>query len=147
MTAGGRPLIDPLVGYSTHLILDLYGCAPQLLDDIDHVERTIGDAAADVRAPILGQVFHRFSPVGVTGVAVMAFSNISVHTWPQYGYAAVDIFSAGPIDGLHQAARLIIENLRCLDPRTREIVRGAAVEDRDGLGGGTGRSIASDPHL
>jgi S-adenosylmethionine decarboxylase len=79
-----------------HLIVDLHGA--QGLDDIDLIERTLRRCVDAARATLLHIHLHHFSPNGVSGVAVLAESHISIHTWPEAGYAALDIFMCGSAD-------------------------------------------------
>jgi S-adenosylmethionine decarboxylase len=76
-----------------HLIVDLRGAAR--LDDIDHIEATLRRCVAAARATLLHIHLHHFQPSGVSGVAVLAESHISIHTWPEAGYAALDVFMCG----------------------------------------------------
>ncbi|MCK5813523.1 MAG: adenosylmethionine decarboxylase [Cocleimonas sp.] len=77
-----------------HLIIDLWGC--QQLDHLSFIERTLCDAAKVAGATLLHIHLHHFTPNGgVSGVAVLAESHISIHTWPERGYAALDIFMCG----------------------------------------------------
>jgi S-adenosylmethionine decarboxylase len=79
-----------------HLIIDLYGAAR--LNDIDHIEDTLRKCVAAARATLLHIHLHHFQPSGVSGVAVLAESHISIHTWPEAGYAALDVFMCGKAD-------------------------------------------------
>jgi S-adenosylmethionine decarboxylase len=76
-----------------HLIVDLHGA--QGLDDIDLIEATLRRCVDAARATLLHIHLHHFSPNGVSGVAVLAESHISIHTWPDAGYAALDVFMCG----------------------------------------------------
>ncbi len=75
------------------LIVDLYGCAPELLDDPEFVQSAARAAVQAVGAEIVEECMHRFEPIGISYIAVITTSHFSIHTWPEYGYAAVDIFS------------------------------------------------------
>ncbi len=79
-----------------HLIIDLHGA--KRLDDIDHIEATLRRCVEAARATLLHIHLHRFQPNGVSGVAVLAESHISIHTWPDAGYAALDVFMCGIAD-------------------------------------------------
>jgi S-adenosylmethionine decarboxylase len=79
-----------------HLIVDLYGA--QHLDDIDHIEATLRRCVEAASATLLHIHLHHFQPNGVSGVAVLAESHISIHTWPEVGYAALDVFMCGTAD-------------------------------------------------
>src|SRR5215467_4388957 len=76
-----------------HLIVDLHGATG--LDDIDLIEATLRRCVEAARATLLHIHLHHFTPNGVSGVAVLAESHISIHTWPEAGYAALDIFMCG----------------------------------------------------
>jgi S-adenosylmethionine decarboxylase len=77
-----------------HLIVDLYD--GERLDDIDHIEETLRRCVAESGATLLHIHLHHFEPNGgVSGVAVLAESHISIHTWPERGYAALDVFMCG----------------------------------------------------
>ena len=81
----------------SHLIIDLWG--GKKLDDMDHVERTLRQMAEAAGATLLHIHLHHFTPNGgISGVAVLAESHISIHTWPERGYAAIDIFMCGACD-------------------------------------------------
>ena len=107
-----------------HLLLELNECDAELLDDLDCVREILMRAAADAGATIVGDTVHKFDPVGVTGVVAIAESHIGVHTWPEYSYAAADIFTCGESLRPYRAAELIIRGLRCADPSITEIKRG-----------------------
>jgi S-adenosylmethionine decarboxylase len=78
----------------THLIIDLWGA--ERLDDLAHVEAALRDAVTAARATLLHIHLHHFTPnQGISGVVVLAESHISIHTWPENGYAALDVFMCG----------------------------------------------------
>ncbi len=77
----------------THLILDLWGASR--IDDIDLMERAMRDSVDAAGATLLHIHLHRFTPTGISGVAVLAESHISVHTWPERQFAAFDVFMCG----------------------------------------------------
>jgi S-adenosylmethionine decarboxylase len=76
-----------------HLIIDLHGA--RRLDDIDHIDGVLRGCAEAAGATLLHIHLHRFQPDGVSGVAVLAESHIAIHTWPEAGYAALDVFMCG----------------------------------------------------
>lgn len=78
---------------ATQLIVDLYECETSCIDDMDYIKNVIHEVCEGIGAGIVEECYHRFEPIGVSAIAVITTSHISVHTWPEYGYAAVDIFS------------------------------------------------------
>ncbi len=79
-----------------HLVMELWGCVS--LNSVEVVELALREATEACGATLLDLSVHPFSPVGITGVAVVSESHIVIHTWPEYGYAAVDVFTCGDSD-------------------------------------------------
>lgn len=92
--AFGETLVTTFLG--RHLIAELCGCRPETLDDPAAVERHMLAAIELSGATLVKAFFHKFPPSGVSGIVVVAESHFSIHTWPEIGYAAVDIFTCGP---------------------------------------------------
>jgi len=80
-----------------HVLFELYGCDPGLLKNVDVVRDRMVEAARRAQATIVAVTFHKFNPIGVSGVVVISTSHMSIHTWPEHRYAAVDIFSCGDV--------------------------------------------------
>ena len=78
-----------------HLILELYDCDQFKLNDEAFVRTTITSSAKLAGATLINLITHRFEPQGITGLALLAESHISIHTWPEIGYAAIDVFTCG----------------------------------------------------
>jgi S-adenosylmethionine decarboxylase len=78
-----------------HCILELYACDASKLNDESFIRTTIATAAREAGATVLQLISHRFQPQGVTGLVLLAESHLSIHTWPESGYAAVDVFTCG----------------------------------------------------
>ena len=104
-----------------HLIVDLHGA--QGLDDIDLIEATLRRAVDAARATLLHIHVHHFQPNGVSGVAVLAESHISIHTWPDTGYAAVDVFMCGKANP-DACVPVLREAFRAHRVEVNEILRG-----------------------
>jgi len=101
-----------------HLLADLSGIAAEKLSDCATLESLLRDAAEAAHARVLFSHFHAFGDgQGVTGVVLLAESHISIHTWPEYGFAAADIFMCG--DAQPELALTLIEN--ALQPTLREV--------------------------
>jgi len=78
-----------------HVLAELYGCSSEILNDQAKIEEIMINAALEAGAEIREVVFHQFSPQGVSGVVVISESHLAIHTWPEYEYAAVDVFTCG----------------------------------------------------
>lgn len=81
-----------------HILVEFSGCTPQIMNEVSTIEQGMVDAAIKAGATVINSTFHHFSPYGVSGVVVIQESHLAIHTWPEYGYAAVDLFTCGDID-------------------------------------------------
>ncbi|MEY4926208.1 MAG: hypothetical protein RI894_644 [Bacteroidota bacterium] len=77
------------------ILVEFYGCNPDILNDVITIETSMVDAAREATATVINSTFHHFSPYGVSGVVVIQESHLAIHTWPEFGYAAVDVFTCG----------------------------------------------------
>ena len=107
-----------------HLLLELNGCNAKLLNDIKRVEEILVAGAKIAKATIIGTHFHQFSPFGISGVVVIAESHLAIHTWPEHGYAAVDIFTCGETLCPEMAAQYLVERFQSRYPSLVELKRG-----------------------
>lgn len=102
--------------------MDLYGCRTSCIDDVDSIKNVIHMVCQCIGAGIVEECYHKFSPMGISAVAVITTSHISIHTWPEYGYAAVDIFSCQE-DIPGEICCLLTESLKAEQAETRLIKR------------------------
>jgi S-adenosylmethionine decarboxylase len=109
-----------------HLIVDLHGA--QGLDDIDLIEATLRRCVTAARATLLHIHLHHFHPNGVSGVAVLAESHISIHTWPDAGYAALDVFMCGKADP-DACIPILREAFKAKRVAVNELLRGRTADD------------------
>lgn len=117
---GGRKLY----ALGTHLLVELKNCNPEILKDLNSVKTILVDAAKKANATIVDVTFHEFSPFGISGVVVIAESHLTIHTWPEYGFAAVDVFTCGETIQPEIAAQYIVEAFECKNPSIVEMKRG-----------------------
>lgn len=108
----------------THILLELKDCDRELLNDLSLVKDALISAANEVGAKILGESFHKFHPQGVTGVLPIAESHLCVHTWPEHGYAAVDVFTCSKSIDTDRVADFLISRFRSKDPSIIKVNRG-----------------------
>ena len=107
-----------------HLLLELKDCDKEVINDLNYLRDALIEAAEKSGATVLGNSFHPFVPHGVSGVVVIAESHLSIHTWPEYDYAAVDIFTCGDSVKPEIAAEIIIEKLKARNHSVVEVQRG-----------------------
>ena len=107
-----------------HVIAELCDCDRGILNDAHLLEQYMKEAVRLSGATIVRSVFHRYNPHGVSGIVVIAESHMSVHTWPEYGYAAVDFFSCGVRVDPHKALEYIVKRLNARTAQVSEVNRG-----------------------
>ena len=107
-----------------HLLLELFDCDPDAITNLEAVKSALVEAARRAQATIVDVVFHEFNPFGISGVVVIAESHLSIHTWPEYRYAAVDIFSCGEVLQPEIAANFLIEQFGAERTSVVEMQRG-----------------------
>jgi len=112
-----------------HLLMELEDCNEETLNDLEALRETLLTAAAEAGATVMGESFHRFNPHGISGVVVIAESHLFIHTWPEYGYAAADIFTCGTSVQPEKAAELLVEKLGAKRHSVQEILRGTMVAE------------------
>ena len=107
-----------------HILAEFFQCDSEILNDTAKIEKLMCDAAEKCGATIVESVFHTFSPFGVSGVVVIQESHLAIHTWPEYGYAAVDVFTCGDTVDPWVAAEYLKESLASKEVTTVELTRG-----------------------
>jgi S-adenosylmethionine decarboxylase len=107
-----------------HILAEFYDCDPVALDGADSIRAVMEKAAEMAGATVISSHFHAFSPQGVSGVVIIAESHITIHTWPEKRYAAVDIFTCGVKIQPDRAVAYLKENLRCGHVSIVEMKRG-----------------------
>ena len=108
---------------SKHLLLELYRCDCEKLNDESFLRCTLNKAAKLANATVLNLISNKFDPQGVTAIALLAESHISIHTWPESNYSAVDIFTCGQNMMPELASQCIIKSLLAQEHTLRVIER------------------------
>lgn len=106
------------------LMVEYYDCAPERLNDREFIREAMLEAARATGARVVGEVFHLFNPYGVSGVVVIAESHLAIHTWPEYGYAAVDLFTCGKEINPYVGFDRLRESLKAGRFEVQEMARG-----------------------
>ncbi len=114
-----------------HLLVELFSCNAEILDDLEKIEVLMKEAARLSGATIVESVFHRFQPHGISGVVVIAESHLAIHTWPEHGYAALDFFTCGADIDYWMAHDFLKKAFMAGDSEVKELLRGG---DRDAAG-------------
>ena len=105
-----RPEEEPSLG--SHLLIELYGCKPASLEQEAIVGDAMREAAVESDATVVAQSFHEFKPYGVSGAVIIQESHYTIHTWPEHGYAAVDLFYCGGTVLVHRAIDVLRERFQ-----------------------------------
>jgi len=108
----------------THLLVELRDCNPRIIKDLAKVKNALVSAAKEAKATIVDISFHEFNPFGISGMVIIAESHLSIHTWPEYSYAAVDIFTCGDLIKPEVAASFLIKEFESKTPSIVELKRG-----------------------
>jgi len=87
--------VGPRKYLGRHVLAEFFECDPNVLNNPDLVEKYMTEAALECGATIVQKCFHLFAPHGVSGVVIISESHLAIHTWPELGYAAVDLFTCG----------------------------------------------------
>jgi S-adenosylmethionine decarboxylase len=114
---------EQLIHQSKHLLLEIYRCDYEKLNDESFLRCTLNRAAKLAKATVLNLISKKFEPQGVTAIALLAESHISIHTWPESNYSAVDIFTCGQNMMPELASQYLIEALEAEEHFLRVIER------------------------
>lgn len=107
-----------------HTFLDLYECDKAILNNIKELENLMLEAAQMANATIIKAHFHQFSPQGISGSVIIAESHFNIHSWPEYAYAAVDLFTCGDTIDEALATRFLVSKLESKRHEVKTILRG-----------------------
>jgi len=107
-----------------HLLLELIDCDAALLNDVEYLRKVVSDTARQIGATVIKDSFYQFTPQGVSIVVIIAESHISLHTWPEYSFAAVDVFTCGDVIDPKNAVKPFVEKLKATSSSHIEMKRG-----------------------
>jgi S-adenosylmethionine decarboxylase len=122
-----------LYALGNHLLIELKECNPEVLKSLEKVRSAMVSAAKEAKATIIDVSFREFNPFGISGIVVIAESHLTIHTWPEYGYAAVDIFTCGDVIKTEIAASYLIKQLESKNPSIMEMKRGILSHENEKL--------------
>ncbi|NSL51522.1 adenosylmethionine decarboxylase [Calidifontibacillus erzurumensis] len=107
-----------------HVISELWGCNEEKLNDMKWLEKTFVDAALKAGAEIREVAFHKFAPQGVSGVVIISESHLTIHSFPEHGYASIDVYTCGERIDPNVAADYIADELEATVRENIEVPRG-----------------------
>lgn len=107
-----------------HILCEAFGCDFDLINDRQKVESIMVQAALEAGAEVREVAFHQFSPQGVSGVVVISESHLAIHTWPEIGFAAIDVFTCGDTVDPWEACNYLIKSFKAQNATTTEVKRG-----------------------
>ena len=110
--------------FASQMLIELHGCKAELLNNPAALKELLLEAVRRGHGTIVTDVFHTFSPHGVSGVIVIAESHVAIHTWPEHGYAAVDIFTCSPTMQPADVVGFLSARLQANSVQTVEVNRG-----------------------
>jgi S-adenosylmethionine decarboxylase len=116
-----------------HVVAEIYGCRFSVLNDVEEVQDIMVKAALEAGAEVRELVFHKFSPQGVSGVVVISESHLAIHTWPELGYAAVDVFTCGEKVNPWDACNYLAEKFGADYIDASELKRGHVTEQVESM--------------
>lgn len=104
--------------------VDFFDCNKALLNDAGRIEKLMAGAAKAAKATVVKSLFHKFNPYGVSGVVVISESHLAIHTWPEYGFASIDVFTCGPVVDPRVCQRYLAKALKSSHSEYHEFKRG-----------------------
>lgn len=107
-----------------HILVEFYNCDKEILNDHALIEKYMNEAALEANATVVQSCFHMFNPWGVSGAVIIQESHLTIHTWPEYGYAAVDLFTCGDSVNPWVAFDYLEKMLKAEKSETSEVPRG-----------------------
>lgn len=118
------------VGVGRHLLVELYECDSRILNSLEYIREALLKAAVASNSTIINHFFHKFKPQGISGYVLVAESHISIHTWPEYGYAAVDVFTCGEHTDPWRGLEVLRKALKAKRFNVVEVTRGAGIKEQ-----------------
>ena len=112
----------------THVLVEMFGCDPSTLKDKEFVGKALIRSAEESNAHIVATYFHQFQPYGVSGAVIIEESHFTIHTWPEHGFAAVDLFYCSEDVDIERAIEVLVEEFKPDSITTFEVKRGVLPE-------------------
>jgi len=114
--------------FGRHALADLYDCKNNILDNIEEIKKIINMSCKEANLTIVESKYHKFEPIGLSGVSILAESHITIHTWPEYNFVSIDAFTCGHKMDPTLVCNLIADKLKCNNRDIKEYKRGNKYE-------------------
>jgi len=114
--------------FGRHALADLYDCENEVLDNIEEIKKIISDSCKEANLTIVESKYHKFEPIGLSGVSILSESHITIHTWPEYKFVSVDAFTCGYKMDPTLVCNIIAQKLKCKNKDIKEYKRGLKYE-------------------
>ncbi len=107
-----------------HVLIELYNCDVEIIKNHEMIQEIMNEAAKVAGCTIVNSLFHKFNPYGVSGAVIVQESHLTIHTWPEYGYVAIDIFVCGNDVYPFKAQKYLENMLKSTKSESTELFRG-----------------------
>ena len=112
------------------VLIELKDCDAELLNDIEYLRTLLTDVARSIGATVIKDSFYQFTPQGISGVVIIAESHVSIHTWPEFSFAAIDVFTCGDVIEPKDAVKPMADRLKAKSVTYIELKRGVLIESK-----------------
>ena len=110
-----------------HAIANIYNCKIDDMDNVEKIKEIIMEAANETKLHIVDSIFHKFSPIGISGVLILSESHLTIHTWPEYNFIAIDVFTCGTSFNPERTCEIIAKKFKSDTYDIKEIKRGEKI--------------------
>jgi S-adenosylmethionine decarboxylase len=111
-----------------HALADLYNCNNEILDDVEKIKEVIEISCKEANLNVVESIYHKFEPIGVSGVTILSESHITIHTWPEYNFASIDAFTCGTNMDPTLVCNILADKLKSTETNIKEYKRGSRHE-------------------
>jgi S-adenosylmethionine decarboxylase len=119
-----------LAALGKQVLIELKDCNAELLNDTEYLRTLLNDVARSIGATVIKDSFYQFTPQGISGVVIIAESHISIHTWPEFSFAAIDVFTCGDVIEPKDAVKPMADRLKAKSVTYIELKRGVLIESK-----------------
>ena len=111
-----------------HALADLYNCENEVLDNVDEIQKIINQSCKEANLTVVESKYHKFMPIGLSGVSILQESHVTIHTWPEYNFVSIDAFTCGDKMDPTLVCNIIADKLKSKRKLIKEYKRGNEYE-------------------